>query len=609
VAQPNRSTKEYQVKEKSKQIRQPDSSQISDIDSKPAGRRAEDAGPASRSRRAFIGGVAAGVVVLPPLLSSTSGEARAQDFEAEAASTGKKRAKQAQNLRIDAANQQRAVPIPAHSDNGDEARYATRIGNYSKGLKHDPSTGEVDPAAYNALLDAIASGNNADFDSIVTRGLYGSSDPTRQRRQVNPQSAYAFDMEGTDSHQLAMRAAPAFASAEEAGEMVELYWMALLRDVNFNDYASNAIAQKAADDLSKLSDFRGPKVGTQVTPQTLFRDKFPGCTDGPYISQFLLQPAGFGAQVVDQRINTNAPNIDFGITFQDWLDMQNGVAPTQTLTPGGAFFCRNGRDLSQYVHIDVLYQAYFVAFLVIAGGGYPLDSGNPYGTVLDPGSGRPLAAGATGSKSQVGFGTFGGPAVATIVTEPATRALKAQWFQKWMVHRRLRPEEFGGRVEVQRLGRRTYPFHSDLGTSSVLADVFSRWGSHLLPLAFPEGSPLHTSYGSGHATVAGGSVTMLKAFFDESAVIKNPVVPSADGLSLVPYTGTPLTVGGELNKIASNVATGRNIAGVHWRTDATEALKLGEDVAISILKDTKGCYNETFNGFSLTKFDGTTITV
>jgi hypothetical protein len=102
---------------------------------------------------------------------------------------------------------------------------------------------------------------------------------------------------------------------------------------------------------------------------------------------------------------------------------------------------------------------------------------------------------------------------------------------------------------------------------------------------------------------------MLKAFFDESAQIKNPVVPSADGLTLVPYQGTPLTVGGELNKIASNVAQGRNIAGVHWRTDATEALKLGEDVSISILKDTKSCFSEPFNGFSLTKFDGTTITV
>lgn len=598
------------MKEKSDPVQQAHRSQKSDNESREVQQSTKGAYRSSQSRRAFIGTVAAGVVALPPLLSSQMGEAHAQDFEAESAATGKKRAKQALNTRIDAANAERAVPIPAHPDNGDEALYATtRIGSYSKGLKHDPSTGEVDPAAYNALLAAIASGNNADFDAMVTAGMFGSTDPLRRRRQVNPQSAYAFDLEGADAHCLAMRAAPAFASAEEAGEMVELYWMALLRDVNFQDYATNPIALKAAGDLSRLSDFRGPKIGGQVTPQTLFRDKCPGCTDGPYISQFLLQPAGFGAQEVDQRINTNAPDEDFGTSFSEWIDIQNGLQPIQTLTPGGKFFARNGRDLSQYVHVDVLFQAYFVAFLVIAGGGYPLDAGNPYGPTLDPGSGRPHPAGTTGSISQVGFGTFGGPAIATLVTEPATRALKAQWFQKWMVHRRLRPEEFGGRVEVQRLGRRTYPFHSDLGSSSVLGDVFSEFGSHLLPLAFPEGSPLHTSYGSGHATVAGGAVTMLKAFFDESAQIKNPVVPSADGLSLVPYTGTPLTVGGELNKIASNVATGRNIAGVHWRTDATEALKLGEDVAISILKDSKGCYNEAFNGFSLTKFDGTTITV
>lgn len=563
----------------------------------------------SHTRRAFIGTAAAGVVALPPILSSGIGEARAQDFEIDAVSTGKKRRKQAADVRIDAANAQRALTIPDHPDNGDEARYATRIGNYSKGLKHDTQTGEVDSAAYDALLAAIASGRSQDFDSIVTRGLYGCPDPARRRRQVNPQSAYAFDMEGTDSHQLAMRAAPAFASAEQAGEMVELYWMALLRDVNFTDYAANPLAQRAADDLSRLSDFRGPKISGQVTPQTLFRDKFPGCTDGPYVSQFLIQPAGFGAQEVDQRVKTNTPNEDFATTFQDWLDLQNGFQPTQSLTPGGTFFIRNGRDLSQYVHVDVLFQAYFVAFLVIAGGGYPVDPGNPYGTALDPGSGRPLVPGALGSISQTGFGTFGGPFIATLVTEPATRALKAQWFQKWMVHRRLRPEEFGGRVEVQRLARRTYPFHADLAGSSVLEDVAARWNSHLLPLAFPEGSPLHTSYGSGHATVAGACVTMLKACFDESAEIKNPVTTSPDGLSIVPYQGTPLTIGGELNKIASNVAQGRNIAGVHWRTDASEAIKLGEDVAISILKDTKSCYNETFGGFSLTKFDGTTITV
>ena len=128
-------------------------------------------------------------------------------------------------------------------------------------------------------------------------------------------------------------------------------------------------------------------------------------------------------------------------------------------------------------------------------------------------------------------------------------------------------------------------------------------------MAFPEGSPTHPAYGAGHATVAGACVTILKAWFNESTVIQNPVIPDATGLGLVPYGGDALTVGGELNKIASNVATGRNIAGVHWRSDATESLLLGEALAISILKDQKGCYNEVFNGFSLTKFDGTTVTV
>ncbi len=33
-----------------------------------------------------------------------------------------------------------------------------------------------------------------------------------------------------------------------------------------------------------------------------------------------------------------------------------------------------------------------------------------------------------------------------------------------------------------------------------------------LPMAFQEGSPMHPSYGAGHATVAGACVTILKAY-------------------------------------------------------------------------------------------------
>ena len=99
---------------------------------------------------------------------------------------------------------------------------------------------------------------------------------------------------------------------------------------------------------------------------------------------------------------------------------------------------------------------------------------------------------------------------------------------------------------------------------------------------------------------------------NESFVIPKPVVASDDGQSVVSYNGSDagqITVGGELNKLANNVALGRDVAGVHWRSDAEQALLLGEAVAISILRDQRSTFNEPFSGFTFSKFDGTTITV
>src|SRR5215831_1467363 len=87
-----------------------------------------------------------------------------------------------------------------------------------------------------------------------------------------------------------------------------------------------------------------------------------------------------------------------------------------------------------------------------------------------------------------------------------------------------------------------------------------------------EGSFPFSAYPEGHGTVVGACVTMLKAFFNESFVIPNPVEASSDGFSLTAYTGPSLTVGGELNKLAANVSIGRDIAGVHWRSDGDGVL-------------------------------------
>ena len=120
---------------------------------------------------------------------------------------------------------------------------------------------------------------------------------------------------------------------------------------------------------------------------------------------------------------------------------------------------------------------------------------------------------------------------------------------------------------------------------------------------------MHPSYPAAHTVTAAAGVTMLKAFFNESFVIPNPVVASDDGLSLVPYSGPPLTVGGELNKLAANISLGRDAGGVHYRTDGTEGLKLGEAVALSILRDLATIYHEEFPGFTLTRFDGIPVTI
>ena len=547
--------------------------------------------PAPNSRRHFFkraGGATLGMAGLAALIEPPFARAQSNPaFEIRRGLTGDARADASEAIRDNAADREKAIPLPDHPNNGDEDLYPSKIGNFSKGLPHD-SLGHVDLDAYRSLLHALKTCQPDDFEDMIMGGNVLMTDP---------QAGAGYDLEGTDSHQLAIPPAPALASALRAGEAVENYWMALLRDIPFSQYATHPLAQAAIADLNKLSSFDGPKQGAQVTAQTLFRGFTPGDVLGPYISQFFIRPVNFGALSITQQYNTYRPGIDYMTDFASWLAGQNGQGPFgSNMVDPQPRYLHCGRDLAAFVHVDVLYQAYFMACLYLIDNNAPLNPGNPY----------------IGSKTQAGFGTFGAPHIKALMAEVASRALKAVWFQKWFVHRALRPEAYGGLVHSQLTKAAHYPLNTDILNSDAVQQVFSRYGTYLLPMAFPEGCPQHPSYGAGHATVAGACVTILKAWFDETYVIPNPVQASDDGLSLVPYTGADagqLTVGGELNKIAANVAIGRNIAGVHWRSDYLASLPLGEAIAISVLKDQKPTYNEDFHGFTFTKFDGTRITV
>lgn len=194
------------------------------------------------------------------------------------------------------------------------------------------------------------------------------------------------------------------------------------------------------------------------------------------------------------------------------------------------------------------------------------------------------------------------------ITPGSPSASSRARYQKWLVHRRLRPEAYGGLVHRVIANWATYPLHSSVLNSAVLPLIQSAYSTSLLPMAYPEGSPTHPAYPAGHATIAGACVTVLKAFFKESFQIPAPVQADAIGTTLLLYAGS-LTIGSELNKLASNIALGRDTAGVHWRSDGEEGLRLGEEVAIRLLRSDKTLSNDAFVGFSLTKFDGTTVTL
>ena len=444
------------------------------------------------------------------------------------------------------------------------------------------------------MLSALSSGDPSDFERLTLGGSVPLS---------NPQSGLAFDIEGADSHQLVSPPAPGVASAWRAAEAVELYWQALLRDVPFSQYGTHPLAQTAAEELSGLQGFQGPRDARTglVTGGTLFRGFTPGDRIGPYISQFLYPAFSYGAAHVVQRFRTtlalDAGGANYLTDLPSWLACQNGEPPVHPNrydpTPR---YMRSGRDIGEYVHVDALYEAYFNACLILSEIKAPFSPTNPY----------------RNSKTQSGFGTFGLPHVKTLLAEVSTRALKAIFYQKWFVHRTLRPEAYGGLVH-QTMGRgRAYPVYPTVMGSEAVRRVFSQNGAYLLPHAFPEGCPQHPSYGQAHGTLAGACVTILKAFFDETWAMPNPVAPSDDGLTLQPYVGADagaITVGGELNKLASNIGLGRNHAAVHWRSDFESSARLGEQVAISVLQDQKYTYNEAFAGFMFTAFDGQKVNI
>ena len=570
------------------------------------------------SRRNFVKGAAtlaaaAATIPLKPLAGGAGSTADASTIPYESNT----RANDSFQYRRRIA-QENKIDIGLRPDNGDRARYKDFSALHTKALPHN-GLGVPNQTSYLTFLNAL---EDESFEALqtITVGTPGGGPNSKLN---GPATAFAFDLEGLDSHAFVTPPpAPTVRSAQTATEEVEHYWASLLRDVPFTEYGSNPLVAEAVADLNSRSFLTGGGANQwplPVTPQNLFRGQvFPndGNVKGPYVSQFLFQPTFFGAQQLTQRYQTFLPDQAFMTDVVSYQNVQNGGASGEPLVDPTFRFIRNGRDFAAYTRVDALHQAYFVAFLVLLGIRAPINPGNPYGR---PGGPIPV------SNTQKAFGTLGAPDALATIPEVATRALKASWFRKWIVDLRLRPEEYGALLEAKRIGSSPVPtasteLHSDVLTSAVLPKILAKYGTHLMPQAFPEGSPTHPCYTGGHATVAGACATIIKFFVDGSTKIRPLLLaagsdvkqPTPDGLSLVNYTGADrdtLDINGELSKLAFNVPFGHGVhAGIHFRSSNHWGVLLGEAVALSILKDRAKSYNEPFT-ISITKFDGTTATI
>lgn len=541
-------------------------------------------------------------------------------------------------------------PYPEHKNNGDEQTYGADkyfMMSFSKGLDHDVKTGLIaDAGKFQAFREAIDSG-------CVDKFQQGTFSSNKKKRQWEaPTAGFVFDLQGPDAQAVTMPPAPAFNTIELAYEMAEVYELALLRDEPLTDFTMNTSNQKVKDALDRLNsigyDVTGndsdsyeighpcpgepgsvsenrPRTNTlgSISTQQLFRGSSPGVDEGPYLSQFMLignkgvdgkaaKQEGliqYGALQIDQRVPIAKP-INYMTEWNDWVSVQNGAKRDSELFENGKRFITTPRDLATYVHYDALYEAYLNACLVMLANKVPFDP------CFDKLSGAP-GTDAEECFQAGGFALWGGPHILTLVTEVATRALKAVRWQKFNTHLRLRPEVLAARFEKAKdvddrcglTGENTFAnFSTKL--QQTLNAVKSVTGNHLLPMAFQEGSPMHPSYGAGHATVAGACVTILKAFFDGDHEIKKAYVPSSSGVCLEEYPlESPLTINGELNKLAANISIGRNMAGVHFFSDYYDSLRMGEAVAIGILEEQAMGYPKDEFVLTLTTFDGVKICI
>lgn len=116
------------------------------------------------------------------------------------------------------------------------------LGSFHKTLKHD-KFGEVDLVHFEKFV--LACEGNAAFRDVPA---YRDG----AARLTNPQAGLAHDRLTRHPSTYSMPPAPTVLSTTTAAEMTELYWMALLRDLSFDQFSADGTVGIAAKEMNDL---------------------------------------------------------------------------------------------------------------------------------------------------------------------------------------------------------------------------------------------------------------------------------------------------------------------------------------------------------------------
>jgi len=448
--------------------------------------------------------------------------------------------------------------------------------------------------------------------------------------------------------------------SELAAEMAELYAMALLRDVPF-DQLSSPHARVRIDPQTEFSlhellcelrslawfDRHALPVGFahtadtahralrkeeghrrsarwngdgQLTLSTLLRGALPGSAltsergHGAFLSRLMAPRVPDGAPPLAEALGAMPGN---DRPLDDWAGWLAALTQARTAWPHWpeqetASALPDLRALAGHVHLHHPSQALFHAALHLLAHGVP----------RDPHLGQP--------------GLWTGPHILSLMAEVTSRSLRASRELAAAPLRMARPGVIAARLSMlhNRSEGRNEGAVPDAALEPELALVQAaldeltqnapnllRWIGRLnrrdgavgfgrampgpdwsdtrfrdnlmLPGTMVDNVPLMPADGAGHAIVAGACATLLKALFatheaDGQPVTLGTTAPRAVGPAGAAQNGNcpprPL-LGCELDKLAGNVALGRNLAGGFWHAETRASLRLGERLALGLVQE------------------------